>query len=312
MPLKNLTIKQLRLVAALGSELSVSRAADGLHMTQPAASRSLAQLESLLGVQLFHRQANRIFPTAAGIRFIHHAQRVLDQLQLAEHDLAGNLPLVRELRVGAIASFSSALLAEAVRRSNESLGEVRIRISSGNIGYLYGQLLAGDIDLMMSHAELGVDLSRVQVLPLYEEYTSVVCSHGHPLCGSRHPSWDQIASQPWILPPAFTPSRSKLDRIVAVFRSEEPGRLPDVEVESAAVAVQLLANHRYLAILAHREALAWQLTGHVALLPTPEVILRGHMCCLALRDSATKALATAFTQTLTRLATVLPSDEAKP
>ena len=125
------------------------------------------------------------------------------------------------------------------------------------IVFLIIRMVPGDvIDLMMSHAELGVDLSRVQVLPLYEEYTSVVCSHGHLLCGSQHLNWDQIASQPWILPPAFTPSRSKLDRIVAVFRSEEPGRLPDVEVESAAVAVQLLANHRYLAILAHREALA--------------------------------------------------------
>lgn len=303
LPLKNLTIRQLRLVAALGSELSVSRAADACHMTQPAASRSLAQIESLLGIQLFHRQSNRIFPTSAGIRFIHHAQRILDQLVLAEQDLASHAPLLRELRVGAIASFSSALLARAAHLLHAHMPHVRVRISTGNIGYLYGQLLAGDIDLMASHAEFSVDLDRVQVVPLYEEFTSIVCGTQHPLRQGAPPTWELIASQPWILPPAFTPSRSKLDRILAVYRSDARLRPPDIEVESAAVAVQLLAGQHYLWIAAHREALTWQETNRVALLPSPELIVRGHMCCLGLRDSASKALAANYTRALHELAT---------
>lgn len=271
-------------------------------MTQPAASRSLAQIESLLGIALFHRQANRIFPTSAGMRFIHHARRVLDQLHLAEQDLLSHAPMLREVRVGAIASFSSALLARAAQLVHARMPEVRVRFSTGNIGYLYGQLLAGDIDLMASHAEISLDLDRVQVVPLYEEVTNIVCGLQHPLRSEVHASWEQIASQPWILPPTFTPSRAKLDRVIAVYRTQSPERPPDIEVEAAPVALELLAGSPYLWILAHREAQALQAAGRVAFVQAPETIVRGHMCCMGLRQSAGGSVADLFVRALQDLA----------
>ena len=75
-----LTLKQLRLVSVLGRELNLSRCADILHSTQPAASRALAQLEDQLQVILFQRTTKRMVPTVAGLSLIQHAHRVLAEI----------------------------------------------------------------------------------------------------------------------------------------------------------------------------------------------------------------------------------------
>ena len=100
-----LTIKQLRLVSVLGRELNLSRCAELLHSTQPAASRALAQLESHLRVHLFQRTTKRMVPTVAGLSLIQHANRVLAEIDLAEEDLLGLSGGVHaEIRVGVLAS----------------------------------------------------------------------------------------------------------------------------------------------------------------------------------------------------------------
>ena len=296
---KYLSLRQLRLVAKLGTALSLSGAAHGLHMTQPAASRSLAQLESLLGVKLFDRTHKTLVPTAAGMRFIHHAQRVLDQLDAAEHEIAG-ASVIDELRIGAIASISSSLLAAAIREAGNRLPNIRVKVFTGNIGYVYGQLLSGSIDLMISHAELSVDLNRVIVSPIYEEYTSIVAAPSHRFARRKTLSWRDMADQPWILPPAFTPSRPKLDRILAVYRSTPAASVPDVEVESSAIALELLSEGRYLWSLAHREARLWERAGLVRLLVQPDTVLQGHMCSLQLRGSELKGPIREFVEILCR------------
>lgn len=282
----HMSLRQLRLVAKLGTALNLSHAAHELHMTQPAASRSLAQLEALLGVRLFDRQHRTLVPTAAGVRFIHHAQRVLDQLGAAELEMSG-ASVVDELRIGAIASFSSELLAHACMQVSQHSPGTRIKVSTGPIGTLYGQLLSGSIDLMAAHAELTVDLNRVVVTPLYVEHTAVVTAPGHDLVQQGSPSWQQIADQPWILPPAFTPSRPKIDRILALHRNTSAPALPDVESESTVIALQLLDRGPYLWSLADREARFWERAGLVRRLSQPDVILQGPMCLLQLKTRET-------------------------
>lgn len=299
---KNLTIKQLRLIAEIGNEHSLSRAAQNLYMTQPAASRSLAQLESALGLSLFERQAKRLVPTSAGRMFLGHAQRVLHQLEAAERDMYGGAALAGDITIGAIESFSSALLSDVLQRLGSAIPGTRIKVRTSTIQTLYGHLLSGSIDLMLSHAELPVDLQRVEVTAIYDEFTSVVCGNTHVLAHNESATWEEIAAQPWILPPYTTPSRSKLDRIIAIHRPSEAHSLPDLEIEPVGLALRMLARGQYLWILPHREALAWRAEGLLTIVPQPEVVLRGQMCCLALRASPARALVTRIIETVRRAA----------
>lgn len=284
---KYISLRQLRLVARLGTALSLSGAAHDLHMTQPAASRSLAQLELLLGVKLFDRTRNKLVPTAAGMRLILHAQRMLDELDAAEHEISG-AKFFDELRIGAISSISSTVFSASIRAAKEKLTHVQLKVLTGNIGHLYGQLLTGAVDLMISHAELSVDLNQVIVSPIYEEFTSIVVRPGHKLARRKTLAWEDIANQPWILPPSFTPSRPKLDRLLALHRTISSTDLPDVEIESNAIALQLLGSGDYVWSLASREARMWENAGLVRPVAQPETLLRGHMCALQLRRSDSK------------------------
>ncbi len=82
-----LEVRHLRVVDAIRREGSVSRAAHRLHLTQPAVSHALKDLEGRLGVDLFVRQNKRMVPTPEGERLLQSADVVLDELTRAEHDI---------------------------------------------------------------------------------------------------------------------------------------------------------------------------------------------------------------------------------
>lgn len=82
-----LEVRHLRVVDAIRREGSVSRAAHRLHLTQPAVSHALKNLEGRLGVELFVRQNKRMVPTPEGERLLQSADVVLDELTRAEHDI---------------------------------------------------------------------------------------------------------------------------------------------------------------------------------------------------------------------------------
>ena len=286
-----LTLKQLRLVSALGRELNLSRTAEVLHSTQPAASRALAQLEALLDVQLFHRTTKRIVPTAAGMSLLQHANRVLAEIDLAHEDLLGLRGEVhQELRVGVLASFSPDVLARALVQSRQLQPHVLVMTQMLALDPLYEQLLDGRIDLMLAHAELSVDINLVEVFPLYEEFSSVLAGPEHPLHRKKRPGWQELADQAWVLPPPQTPLRPKIDRMLSVYRSssrEATG--PDVQTDSSLLALQMLQHTPMLWAIADRQARQFVASGPVRMLPLPGELLRGPMCCMRLRQSAPKA-----------------------
>lgn len=282
---RTVSVRQLRVVAVLGAERHFGKAAELLHMTQPAVSRALAEMERAIDTRLFERTTQKVVPTSAGQRLIYHAQKVLEQLDQAQADLSGLSGGARELRVGAIPSFSSALLGEVLASMSAMLPDNRYQVRSGTAAQLYASLLAGSIDAMLCHAELTVDLNKVEVVAVYEEATRTLCAPSHRFARRRRLQWSELATERWILPPQQTPLRAKLDRMLAVHRTESmAGRPMDIEVEQAQTALALLKRGDCLWATAGREAL-----GHVrhevaALVAQPGPILRGPMCCFIPRE----------------------------
>lgn len=82
-----LEVRHLRMVDAIRREGNVSRAAQRLHLTQPAVSHALKDLEGRLGVELFVRRNKRMEPTPEGERLLQSAEVVLNELTRAEHDI---------------------------------------------------------------------------------------------------------------------------------------------------------------------------------------------------------------------------------
>lgn len=294
-----LDIRHIRLVSALGRELNLSRCAELLHTTQPAVSRSLAQLEDLLGVRLFERSTRRITPTPAGLILIRHADRVLVELEAAESEIR-YMPrgISGELRIGILPSFSSHIAAAALYRTRDLLPDIRLITHAAPLASLYEDLLHGRLHAMLAHAELNIDPDAIQVAPIYTERVCVVCSNTHPLAGKHGVSWDELAQYAWVLPPPDSPYRSKLNQLLSVHRKTEPGRKADVQANSLDIALAFASQGEMLWALAQQNAQRLIEAGEVARISLPEELLAGPMCCMWSRTDAPSASMRLFIQAL--------------
>jgi LysR family transcriptional regulator, regulator for metE and metH len=96
-----LEIRDLRMVVTVASDGSLTRAGETLHVSQPALSRHLRQLESRVGASLFLRTGSRMVPTAIGELMLRHAASVLERLATAEQELQSSGGIERRVvRVG--------------------------------------------------------------------------------------------------------------------------------------------------------------------------------------------------------------------
>jgi len=278
-----LSLKQLRLIVTLAKERHLSRTADLIHITQPAASRMLAQLEELVGARLFDRSTKRVVPTSAGLRLVHHAHRILAQIEEAESDLRGSWSGSEEYRIGVLPTFATDLLARAIRSLNGMMPNLRLKLTEAMGGDLYADLLSGSIDVMLSHAEIPVDLSKVEVLALYDEFPQTLCGAGHRLAGREKVTWKELAQERWLLPQMENPLRGKLDRVLAVHRKASHANLPDIEISRGQVALSLLQQDDCLWITSRRQARNHVESGRVCMINQKDELVSGPMCCFNLR-----------------------------
>ena len=83
----HITIRQLQVFEAVARQLSYTRAAEELHLTQPAVSMQIKQLESSVGLSLFEQLGKRVFMTQAGETMLRHAQTIMRHLGTAREEM---------------------------------------------------------------------------------------------------------------------------------------------------------------------------------------------------------------------------------
>ena len=145
----NLELRHLRALVAVADAGTFTDAAISLGTSQASISRSVAALESALGVRVFQRTTRSVTPTAAGKRIIEHARRVLDEavlLEEAARDHAG------ELRVGyAWSALGSRTIALQRRWEDTNPGVQLIWVQSGSLS---AGLAGGSVDLAVVRRQL--------------------------------------------------------------------------------------------------------------------------------------------------------------
>ncbi|SEJ38814.1 LysR substrate-binding domain-containing protein [Paraburkholderia diazotrophica] len=145
--LRNLTLRQLQIFSAASQYESFARAADDLHLTQPAVSMQIKQLEEAIGLPLFERIGRRITLTEAGATLSHHAKRILGDIRNAEDAM-------RSLSSADSGTISIGLVSSAryfvprqIARYAERHPKVDIRFLIGKRDVLLRQLQDNAIDL---------------------------------------------------------------------------------------------------------------------------------------------------------------------
>lgn len=181
--MKHATQRQLRVFEAVARQLSFSRAAEEMHLSQPAVSTLIKQLEGHAGLPLFDQLGKKIYLTPAGTRMLHHARAVIGQLREAEEDMARLKGISGgTLNVAVISAgdyFFPRLLAEFQRRHDA----VKINLAVFNRAELLQQLAGNQTDLavMVRPPE---DLDTVNESFAPHPYV-IVAPPGHPLARRR-------------------------------------------------------------------------------------------------------------------------------
>jgi DNA-binding transcriptional LysR family regulator len=240
----NIELRHLKHLAAVAEHASFSRAAEALHITQPALSRSIQGLEAQVGGALFERQRGGIEPTDLGRLLLRHAKAFEASTQDLEHEirLARGLAL-GELRIGVGPFGGSALIGPVVGRLNRLHPGLRVQLLVAPWQELPERARARDVDLIV------LDLSEVEQL---EDFASqalsphqavVVCRAGHPLAALPAPGLDDLFSYP-LAGPRLPPHAAKAlaAGMPAERRTALRGSLLTLECDSSSVLKAMLVD----------------------------------------------------------------------
>ncbi|KUL45992.1 LysR family transcriptional regulator [Streptomyces sp. NRRL F-4489] len=206
-----LKLRHLVLLTALADHGSLLRAAEHLHVTQPALTRTLRELETLLGVELFERGPRGMTPTVYGRAFAAHARRVLAELRQAGRHLAELADgQVGTVTVGAHLAGTNVLLPRAIAALKAERPRVTVVVREATPDLLEAELLAGDVDFTLGRLLPSPD-TRVTQHTLCRESIRLVTRAGHPAHTLGDPALEDLLAYPWVVPVPQTALRHELE-----------------------------------------------------------------------------------------------------
>jgi DNA-binding transcriptional LysR family regulator len=261
-----LKTRQLLLLIALDDYRNIHRAADELHMTQPAASKQIKDLEEMLDVKLFERLPRGMEPTIYGETMIRHARMALTSLALAHDDIVTlKAGLTGQVEVGVIMTPAMALLPRAVARVKEEAPLLRIGVQLENSNVLLDKLQHGMLDFMIGRIFDTGDTSGLIYEELTEEPACAVVRPGHPLLERRELALADIAERPWILPPPGSILRYRFDMMFRRAGLEPPSN--SVDTTAMLVITALLQQTESLHVMPLEVAQYYASLNVVKILP---------------------------------------------
>lgn len=243
---------QLRYFTAAAEDMSISRAAQRLHVTQPALSRQIAALEAELGVALFDRVKKRIVLTDAGRFFLPKARQIICDAETSAQQLReqfGDAP--RTLRLGFLSIFLDDLVAPALREFRQRHPKARVSLFELPPRAQFDRLRSHELDAAILGNIEEADRQFFAVRRLSRHQMAAVVPDDHPLAKKKTIKLAALSRESWIsLSDAVFPGRREFLRGICGAAGFEPQIVSEVDSLSlmlAAVAsgdgVALMPEH---------------------------------------------------------------------
>lgn len=263
---KAITLRHLRVIAALADLKLVARVSEALNVTQPAISKQIAELEKIVGVPVVTRDRNRLYLTPIGARLADHAKLTLGQLDRAAFDIEAMASGVSgSVSIGVVASVAPTLLPGAIALFKRSTPQASISVTEGHFVELFPRLEAGSLDILIARIWQPQELPGIAQMALFSEPVVVVAGRNHPLVTKEELTWADTAAMPWILPQANSVARRAVDALFASNALTPPSNT--IASLSLALNLELLQAMPALGLMPERLAKAHAARGEIAALP---------------------------------------------
>lgn len=226
-----MTLEQLRIFVAVAEALSMTRAAEQLHVTQPAVSAAIRALEERYATKLFDRVGRRLELTEAGRLFLPEAALVLAQAGAARRILDDLSGLARgEVRIAASQTVASYWLPVRMACFVGKAPDIQLRLFVGNSAQAADEVLRGQADLAFVEGEVADDLLAAKVVG--GDQIGLFVAPDHPLA-SRTPTHAELEAASWVMRDKGSGTRDHLEAGLA-----QSG----VDVERLRVVLELPTN----------------------------------------------------------------------
>lgn len=192
---------------------SMAGAAAALNISQPAATKTIQELESLLGEPLFDRSRRRLSLTTFGEIFLRYASTSVAALRQGI-DAAKGVADAAVVRIGALPTVSARILPEAIRTIWEEKSGVTTRIITGPNGYLLSLLRTGDVDIVIGRMAEPNAMAGLAFEHLYSERVVLVVRPGHPVLAEADFNLRMLEGYQTIMPTPDSVIRPVVERIL--------------------------------------------------------------------------------------------------
>ena len=243
-------LRALRIFSAIVRLGSVTAAAHKHGVSQPAASRLLAQLESDVGFELFHRDRGRLFLTADGLLLHQEVERALDNVERVQ-SLARDISSFRvgHLRLVAPPSFLEAILPDLITRFLAQYPQVHLSIDSHGVEVAKAMIASRAVDA--GFVKLPHNRADLHAETVLESETACVLHHSHPLAANATIDAGDLRGVPLILLGQGQRFRGQVEGALA-----DAGVVPRVKVETHTIASACALAARGVGIAIVNETLA--------------------------------------------------------
>ncbi|ALM53273.1 LysR family transcriptional regulator [Halomonas huangheensis] len=209
----NPSIKQLQAFVAVSRARSLAQASERLHLSQPAISITLKNLEQQIGGKLFSREGRQLSLTPEGRDFLPTALRLLQDWQEAFEDLDALFSKQRgKVTIAALPTLAAGVVPGVIAEFHRHYPRINLSLHD---------VLADEVTRMVreERADFGLsvapqDAEDLDFTPILDDQNVVVCALGHPLLENSEVAWRMLANYPFIGIHRQSSSRQQIDRLM--------------------------------------------------------------------------------------------------
>lgn len=207
----HLDLRRMRYIVEVARAEAITIAAETLGLTQPAVTRSIAEVEEELGVQLFHRVPRGMRLTEAGQRFIQHAKRILGEVDdLVTEMRSGVEAVTGRLRIGAAPGTDIQNAIRPLKALAKHHPAIRVEIVTGSAETLCPRLVAGELNAIVGASAYLERFRELEVTRLCRFHAGYMVRKDHPLTRMVEPSERDVFGYPLLVPESVEAHYSQL------------------------------------------------------------------------------------------------------
>ena len=236
---RRLKSTHLRLVMQVALTGKLQAAAEEIALSQPAASRMLAEIEKLVGAALFTRHAKGMVPTPIGEAVVRHARQILQDLDKLDMDVAQIASgRAGSVRIGTVTGPAVGLVVPVVRAMREEAPEVGFTIEVAPSTTLMRGLDEGIFDFVVARPAQEYHRQSYHIHPATREVVSMLVYEDHPMAKQKAIRLKELREFDWIMQDHGTPIRAAVETAFLTNRVLMPSQITNTS--SLLVALALL------------------------------------------------------------------------